>query len=189
MLLWPFVICAAICIFLGGWMSLLFCKEHYLIFIFTFFWDSIIITTFLLSNFFLYKTLSLISPCSLSNSWPYFYPLLTHTHTHTHTHTRVCLVCIVLHAWMIFGTDHMVLGNQLGSCLCKDCYSHSWFCLVIYNSLCGPEALWAFPPCDCLYVLGQGSDTIRRYGFVGVGFSLWLGFNTLILASWKPVSS
>ena len=36
-------------------------------------------------------------------------------------------------------------------------------------------------------MLGPGSGTIRRYGLVGVGVSLGMGFKPLILAAWKSV--
>jgi hypothetical protein len=35
--------------------------------------------------------------------------------------------------------------------------------------------------CDDLYMLGLECGTLRRYGLVG------MGFNTLVLASWKSV--
>ena len=39
--------------------------------------------------------------------------------------------------------------------------------------------------CDGLYVLGPRSGTIRRCGLVGVGVTVGVGFNTLVLAAWK----
>ena len=37
-------------------------------------------------------------------------------------------------------------------------------------------------------MLGPGSGTIRRYGPVGIGVphTVGVGFNTLVLAAWKP---
>ena len=40
---------------------------------------------------------------------------------------------------------------------------------------------------DGLYILDQGSGTIRRCGLVGVDVSKCVGFNTLLLTAWKPV--
>ena len=42
--------------------------------------------------------------------------------------------------------------------------------------------------CDGLNMLGPGSGTIRRYGPVGIGVphTVGVGFNTLVLAAWKP---
>ena len=39
-------------------------------------------------------------------------------------------------------------------------------------SLVVTEWKWGHPNCNGLTMLGPGSDTIRRYGFVGVGVAL-----------------
>jgi len=40
--------------------------------------------------------------------------------------------------------------------------------------------------CD-LNMLGPGNSTIRRCGLVGVSVTVGVGFETLLLAAWKPV--
>ena len=54
------------------------------------------------------------------------------------------------------------------------------------GQLCGICFLLHYTWYDGLYVLSPGIG-IRRYGPVGVGVSLGVGYKTLILAAWKPV--
>jgi hypothetical protein len=55
---------------------------------------------------------------------------------------------------------------------------------VANKQLCKNFDVKEYPSCDGSNILGRGSGTTRRCGFVG-----GVDFQTLILTSWKPVFS